>query len=63
MIRDSMDFLKPSLTKVCFKTYLNHPINQKTLQKKPMGDHSSQKRGGGGGPSRYDYDHKFNVFF
>ena len=33
---------------LCFKTYLNHPINQKTLRKKkPKGDHSSQKRGGG----------------
>ena len=30
---------------MCFKTYLNHPINQKTLQKR-ITDHSSQKRGG-----------------
>ena len=45
-----------------FKTYLNHPINQKTVQKKPpKGNHSSQKRGGG--PARYDHDHRFIGFF
>ena len=34
---------------MCLKTYLNHPINQKTSQKKqPKGDHSFQKKGGGG---------------
>ena len=35
---------------MCFKTYLNHPINKKKRRsnKKPKGDHSSQKRGGGG---------------
>ena len=27
-----------------------------------MGNHGSQKRGGGG-PARYDHDHRFNVFF
>ena len=37
---------------MCFKTYLNHPINQKRPKKKPNGDQSSQKRGGGGGVRR-----------
>ena len=37
-----------NIPKNCFKTYLNHPINQKNIaKKKPKGDHSSQKRGGG----------------
>ena len=33
---------------MCFKTYLNNPINQKktSQEKKPKGNHSSQKRGG-----------------
>ena len=54
-----------NILKMCFKTYLNHPINQKTSRKKkPKGDHSFQKRGGGvGGPARYDHDHRFNGFF
>ena len=48
---------------MCFKTYLNHPINQKMLRKKkPKGDHSFQKKRGGG-PARYDHDHRFNGFF
>ena len=42
MITDSMGFFfKPSLPKfvsnipkMCFKTYLNHPTNQKTLRRK-----------------------------
>ena len=38
-----------NILKMCFKTYLNHPINQKTSRKKkPKGDHSFQKKGGGG---------------
>ena len=52
-----------NILKMCFKTYLNHPINQKTSQKKkPKGDHSFQKKRGDG-PARYDHDHRFNGFF
>ena len=49
---------------MCFKTYLNHPTSQKTSRKKqPKGDHSSKKKREGGGPARYDHDHRFNGFF
>ena len=48
---------------MCFKTYLNHPVHQKTSRKKrPKGDHSFPKKRGGG-PARYDHDHRFNGFF
>ena len=35
-----------NILKMCFKTYLNHPINQKRRKKKPKGDHSFQKKRG-----------------
>ena len=58
------------LLKLYLKNYKNlfHDVpdfsnNQKTAQeKKTLSDHSSQKRGGGG-PGRYDHDHRFNGFF
>ena len=49
---------------MCFKTFLNHPINQKTSRKKkkkPKAITVLKKEGGG--PARYDHDHRFNGFF
>ena len=46
---------------MCFKTYLNHPINQKTSQKNLRAITVLKKEGGG--PARYDHDHRFNGFF
>ena len=47
---------------MCFKTYLRHPINKKTSQKNYLRrSQFSKKRGGG--PARYDHDHRFNGFF
>ena len=46
-----------------FKTYLNHPINQKTLQKRNLRAITVLKKEGGGSPARYYHDHRFNGFF
>ena len=48
---------------MCFKTYLNHPINQKTSQKKKNLRAITVFKKEGGGPARYDHDHRFNGFF
>ena len=48
---------------MCFKTFLNHPINQKNVAKKKPKAITVLKKEGGGGPARYDHDHRFNVFF
>ena len=49
---------------MCFKTYLNRPINKKTSKKikkkKPKAITVLKKEGGG--PARYDHDHRFNGF-
>ena len=47
---------------MCFKTYLNHPINQKNVAEKSLRAITVLKKEGGG-PARYDHDHRFNVFF
>ena len=47
---------------MCFKTFLNHPINQKTSRKKKPKAITVLKKEGGG-PARYDHDHRFNGFF
>ena len=46
-----------------FKTYLNHPINQKTSRKKQNLRAITVFQKEGGGPARYDHDHRFNGFF
>ena len=48
---------------MCFKTYLNHPINKKWSRKKNNLRRSQFSRKRGGGPARYDHDHRFNGFF
>ena len=49
---------------MCFKAYLNHPINKKTLREKKPKAITVLKKERGGGPARYDHDHRFNgVFF
>ena len=70
MITDSMGFFKPSVTKVsfkhtqmCFKTYLNHPINQKTSREKKKLRAFTVLKKEGGGLAMYDHDHRFNGFF
>ena len=50
---------------MCFKAYLNHPINKK---KKRSGKKNPKaitvlKNEGGLGPTRKDHDHGFNGFF
>ena len=70
-ITDSMVFFKglllpkfvSNITKICFNTYLNHPINQKKHLKKEKPKAITVLKKEGGGPARYDYDHRFNGFF
>ena len=52
-----------NIPKMCLKTYLNHPINQKRSQKKNLRAITVFKKEGRGGPARYDHDHRFNGFF
>ena len=46
---------------MCFKIYLNHPINKKTSRKKNLRAITVFKKERGG-PARYDHDHRFNGF-
>ena len=52
-----------NILKMCFKTYLNHPINQKIRRKKKNLRAITVLKKEGGGPARYDHDHRFNGYF
>ena len=70
MITDSIVFLKPFLTNVCFKHTLNVfqdiPETQtikKSRKKKYLRQSQFLEKRGEGGPARYDHVHRFNIFF
>ena len=46
-----------------FQDIPDYPINPKTAQKKQPKTITVLKKEGGGGPVRYDHDHRFNGFF
>ena len=47
---------------MCFKTYLNRPINKKTSREKNLRAITVLKKEGGGA-ARYDHEQRFNGFF
>ena len=47
---------------MCFKTYLSHPMNKKNVAKKNNLWRSQFSKKRGGGPARYDHNHRLNAF-